>query len=79
MRFSYHLYFNVKAWDEIAACEKNGAYVDIAYMDTVYSVVIALPENEVTVADSFAQWFESADFSKCNLTQVYFALRSSIM
>lgn len=61
-----NLGFNVKVWDEIAACEKNGIYVDISYMDTTYNVVITLPEKETMDVDSFVTGFELADFSKYN-------------
>lgn len=45
-----NLGFNIKVWDEILTCERDGTYVDISYMDTTYNVVITLPENQtVTV------------------------------
>lgn len=61
-----NLGFNIKVWDEILTCERDGTYVDISYMDTTYNVVITLPNEEITTVDSFVQGFEAAEFSKYN-------------
>lgn len=61
-----NLGFNVKVWDEILTCEKNGTYVDISYMGYNVYVVITLPNEETIAVDSFIQGFEAAEFSKYN-------------